>query len=838
MTKISKTALSTASALMIAGLCSSATAARITTLQTFPAPDGETYFAIGVKSDQPTQPARRAAESRQHVVLIDTSASQVGAHRKHGLEVLESFLSALPASDRVTVFAVDVKPVRISDSQVSPQAALKAAMPVLNGRVPAGSTDMLAGLMAAQSELPTSASASITYLGDGMSTANLVQQQDMQSLVADLCQRRIPVHTYAVGPNKDRQLLGILSHHTGGRALSDVGSEQVASDALGEQLAAATQLAVEYPAQLPVTVQHATLVPGHPLPLRADQETIYLGRGKVPVVDATVVQNDNGNTFLYGFYRQSERDGGLNPLAGMTTFRDARQAFEDEIARLENVGIIAVNAGQFDQAESTALKLKQFDPQNVIAEAIIGRAGDLRVGLLAQAGDNPVAQPQNAAPAAPEPDNIPSAQLLNQAGNLSVREQELNATLIELQKERVTVLTEKLVTEIEAVIGASRQRAAESPDGVLADLEAARGAVKTAQDIDPDVRVELMRKVMSAIQNVGSRRESLRAQQIRAQQKRAEQEAQRQLVDAITLDELRLAQLVDRIRALMYEGFQGNPVAFEEAEAVARQIESMEPGSALGAQGVYTTEAAGQLDKIYRLRSLRADRVLATLYQVELSHVPFPDEPPVRYPPAPVWRHMTERRKKWASVDLHRNSPNEERIYSELDKETEVEFVDTPLADAIDYLARLHNITVLVDELALTDVGIPTDEPVNLILNGVRLRSALKIMLEGLALTWVIEDEVMKITTIERADDSMQTRVYPVGDLVISPTVQLQNVQSQGGGGGGGLGGGGGIGGAGGGLGGGGGGGGFGGGGGGFGSIADDAATGVAGLKKKPASTK
>jgi hypothetical protein len=832
MISFSKSALSTASAVLLAGLCSSAMAAEVTTLQTFAAPDGETYFAVGVMSER----APRSEASQQHVILFDTSASQIGAHRRHALSVLESFLVALPEADRVSLFAVDVKPVRLSESGVSPQAARQTAVRALKQRFPAGSTDMQAALSAALQEID---GGSITYIGDGMSTANLLQQDDARALLDDLVQRQIPVHTYAVGPNKDRQLLGILSHHTGGAAMSDEGADESQAGQIGSELALASRLAVEYPSEMPFAHSRASVVPDSPLPLRTDRETIYLGRGSVPVAAEGAVVNDKGNTFLHGFYRQAVREGGLNPLAGMTAFRDAQQGFEDEIARLEDAGQRAIAAGQLEQAEQIGLTLKNFDPQNVRAEAIIGRSADLQVRMVAQANENPFAQPQDQAPAAPEgpaappADPVPPSQLLNSAGGLSAREGQLPASLIEQQEIREQVLTERMVTQINSVLQGARQRVSANPAGVLADLEAAMGAVKAATEIDPEVRAMLLRRVNDTILEVQSRREALNAIQLRAQQRQAEQEAQRRLIDSMILDELRLTQLVDRVRALMYEGFQGNPAAFEEAEAVARQVESMEPGAAIGTQLVLTTEAAGQLDKMYRLRSLRADRFLATLYQVELSHVPFPDEPPVRYPPAPVWRALTERRAKWASVDLHQNSPNEQRIYNELDKETSLEFVDTPLSDAIDFIASLHTITILIDETALTDVGIPTDEPVNLILNGVKLRSALKIMLEGLGLTWVVEDEVMKITTSEIAEEKMQTRVYPVGDLVISPTVQLQNVGQAGGGalgGGGGLGGGGqgGLGGGGGGLGGGGGG--FGGG---FGSISDDVATQLG--KKKPA---
>ena len=33
------------------------------------------------------------------------------------------------------------------------------------------------------------------------------------------------------------------------------------------------------------------------------------------------------------------------------------------------------------------------------------------------------------------------------------------------------------------------------------------------------------------------------------------------------------------------------------------------------------------------------------MYQVELSSVPFPDDPPIVYPAAPIWEDLTNRRK-------------------------------------------------------------------------------------------------------------------------------------------------------------------------------------------------
>jgi hypothetical protein len=239
-------------------------------------------------------------------------------------------------------------------------------------------------------------------------------------------------------------------------------------------------------------------------------------------------------------------------------------------------------------------------------------------------------------------------------------------------------------------------------------------------------------------------------------------------------------------------------------EAVARVADGLRPGDATTSAAIIWAEAAGQISKAYRMRALRADKLLETLYQVELSHVPFPDEPPVLWPNAQVWRALTARRKKWASVDLRKDSPSEQHIESELDTLTNLDFTEMPLGEAMAFVGTRHNFTVLLDKKALEEIPIAVDQPITAQLAGITLRSALKIMLEPLELTYVIEDEVMKITTIEQAGLKLQTRVYPVADLVIP-------IQSFSGGGGGGMGGGGG-----GGIGGGGGGGGqFGGGGGG-----------------------
>ena len=154
-----------------------------------------------------------------------------------------------------------------------------------------------------------------------------------------------------------------------------------------------------------------------------------------------------------------------------------------------------------------------------------------------------------------------------------------------------------------------------------------------------------------------------------------------------------------------------------------------------------------------------------------------------------VWKAAPpERRQKWASVDLFRYSPTEEKIRLALPKPTTVEFLDLPLEDCITFLKEYHNINIFLDRPTLTDEGVALDQPITLKLAGVKRCSILKLLLEPVQLTYVIEDEVMKITTSAKAGEKLSTRVYPVGDLVIPITTPRASAVWRGGMGGGGCG--------------------------------------------------
>jgi hypothetical protein len=111
-------------------------------------------------------------------------------------------------------------------------------------------------------------------------------------------------------------------------------------------------------------------------------------------------------------------------------------------------------------------------------------------------------------------------------------------------------------------------------------------------------------------------------------------------------------------------------------------------------------------------------------------------------------------------------SESESRIEAALLEKTTMEFIDTPMTDAIAFLADQHKISIIVDQTALDDGGVATDTPLTCKIGEVSLNSGLEVALSPLDLTFETRNEVLYITTVTASFEHTTNRVYPVADLV------------------------------------------------------------------------
>lgn len=122
--------------------------------------------------------------------------------------------------------------------------------------------------------------------------------------------------------------------------------------------------------------------------------------------------------------------------------------------------------------------------------------------------------------------------------------------------------------------------------------------------------------------------------------------------------------------------------------------------------------------------------------------------------------------REWIDVKETRRNGGEAAIKKALAEPTRINCRELPLDELIGRLRDMHKIEIQIDRKGLDEVAISADIPITKNLQGISLRSAIRLILHDLGLTYIIHEEVLLITTPENADARLLTEVYDVTDLV------------------------------------------------------------------------
>jgi hypothetical protein len=313
--------------------------------------------------------------------------------------------------------------------------------------------------------------------------------------------------------------------------------------------------------------------------------------------------------------------------------------------------------------------------------------------------------------------------------------------------------------EVEAALHQAQQSLAENPAGVRQELKMLLHQVQAAGDLEPAQRDALRQRLETAVREAARREADFERRQLRVHEAHAAAQDRDRVAADLERREQRVKQLVERFDSLLAEARYGL------AEVVANQLENdARPITASVQQNVRLASATRDA---LSAKINRQQGVVRALEQVELAGVVMPGDEPIVYPQAERWQELTARRAKYARTELSQPTPAEAKLAKALAEPTNFEFVETSLADVVDYLKDLHGIEIQFDQKALETVGVELDTPITRRLSGISLRSALRLLLGALDLTYTIQNEVLLITTPEEASHRLITKVYPVGELVL-----------------------------------------------------------------------
>ncbi len=323
------------------------------------------------------------------------------------------------------------------------------------------------------------------------------------------------------------------------------------------------------------------------------------------------------------------------------------------------------------------------------------------------------------------------------------------------------LLRDKLFREITREQSAAEKMRASDPRGSLDRLHRLRAQVEE-EALDPMARRQLLTLVDRSIQE--SERyieQNLADIELRERNDAVSEDIARRQQDRIDRQS-KLAELVEQFNDLIDEQ------RFAEAEVIAKQADALEPDAEVVRSMLATSKFAWRVQEQDAIRDLKERGFYDTMTAAEESAIPFDDRNPMVFAEAKEWDQITHLRGDWLRDQNSRLTPAEMEIQSALKTEVDVRFENRPLSEVMETLGRMAGVNVYLDPQGLHAEGITTDEPVAINLTQpISLRSALNLILEPLHLSYVIQNEVLRITSEQTRDSDVYPRVYNVADLVI-----------------------------------------------------------------------
>lgn len=307
---------------------------------------------------------------------------------------------------------------------------------------------------------------------------------------------------------------------------------------------------------------------------------------------------------------------------------------------------------------------------------------------------------------------------------------------------------------------AARNLQETNPKQALELLKQARGVVEAAT-LDSQAREMLLRRVNRDVEELERFIDANRGRiELNERNNATRTEIDREKQVKIEVQE-KVALLVDQFNKLMEEH------RYAEAEVIAKQAREVAPDEPVVKQLGLAAKMIIRTQEVDAIRDAKEEGFYRATTNVDIAAVPFDDYKPYQFGPVKEWEKLTLDRREWERRNARQRSEKELEIEQKLKTPISLRFQEMPLSQVVEELGKLAQVNMYLDSRGLAEEAVNTDTPVTIELSQeISLKSALNLILEPLHLSYVIKDEVLRITSENLRDGEIYPVTYNVADLV------------------------------------------------------------------------
>jgi type II secretory pathway component GspD/PulD (secretin) len=319
---------------------------------------------------------------------------------------------------------------------------------------------------------------------------------------------------------------------------------------------------------------------------------------------------------------------------------------------------------------------------------------------------------------------------------------------------------QKLNAEVGTKIAEARRLQETDPDKAIAIYEQTMKGVK-ASNLSPNLMRPMVRRLEVALELAKKDKVAFEAK-MQDKKQRAEIELKRlRILEADKAKKARMKELMDKATAAYAEG------NLMEAEAYAKRAAEVDPNEVAAIMMVFKAKTERRYKQDLETRAAKEQGATTAFQEIDLASVADPEVQLNGIKFAKNFKDLTRERLRMNARLEPRRDPKVLAIESKLKDPISLNVEKQPLSDAITFLQNYTGMNIVLDPKALSDEGLTSSSPVSLTVNNVQLKTALKLLLRPLGLTYKVEDEVLLITSPQASSAQTFPKTYYVGDLIM-----------------------------------------------------------------------